>query len=158
VDLCNATSPRIAEIFMTETLSRGLLLQKFVRMEEETSLTRFTNAVLRQDLQMVYRILYRLSSLSISSSSGIIHLILILSHRSSNNFHQLNLTSEIHLQEELRSLTTKSDHQKEQVRPIPATLRLILTRLIKLLALHRWSFNPEELILPNRGQTSRRVV
>jgi hypothetical protein len=55
-------------------------------------------------------------------------------------------------------LTTKSDHQKEQVRPIPATLRLILTRLIKLLALHRWSFNPEELILPNRGQTSRRVV
>ena len=76
---------------MTETLSRGLLLQKFVRMEEETSLTRFTNAVLRQDFQMVYRILYRLSSISISSSSGIIHLI-TLSHRSSNNFHQLNLT------------------------------------------------------------------
>lgn len=91
MDLCNATSPRIAEIFRTETLSRGLLLQTFVRMEEETSLTRFTNAVLRQDHQMVYRILNRLSSLSISSSSGIIHL-LTFSHRSSNNFHQLNLT------------------------------------------------------------------
>ena len=157
MDLCNATSPRIAEIFRTETLSRGLLLQKFVRMEEETSLTRFTNAVLRQDLQMVYRILYRLSSLSISSSSGIIHL-LTFSHRSSNNFHQLNLTQEIPLQEELRSSTTKSDRQKEQVRPILATPRRILIRLIKPLALHQWSVNPEELILPNRGQKSKRVV
>ena len=85
MDLCNATSPRIVEIFRTETLSRGLLLQTFVQMEEETSLTRFTNAVLRQDQQMVYRILNRLSS-----SSGIIHL-LTFSHRSSNKFHQLNL-------------------------------------------------------------------
>ena len=76
---------------MTETRSKTLLLQKFVRMEEETSLTRFTNAVLQHDLQMAYRILHRLSSLSISSSSGIIHLI-TLSHRSSNKFHQLNLT------------------------------------------------------------------
>ena len=91
MDLCNATSPRIAETFMAETRSKTLLLQKFVRMEEETSLTRFTNAVLQHDLQMAYRILHRLSSLSISSSSGIIHLI-TLSHRSSNKFQQLNLT------------------------------------------------------------------
>ena len=157
MDLCNATSPRIAETFLTETRSKTLLLQKFVRMEEETTLTRFTNAVLQHDLQMVYRILYRLSSLSISSSSGIIHL-LTFSHRSSNNFHQLNLTQEIPLQEELRSSITKSDRQKEQVRPTQATPRRILIRLIKPLALHQWSVNPEELILPNRGQTSRRVV
>ena len=143
---------------MTETLSRGLLLQTFVRMEEETSLTRFTNAVLRQDHQMVYRILHRLSSTSIRSSSGIIYHTHILSHCSSNNFHQLNLTQEIPLQEELRSSTIKSDRQKEQVRPILATPRRILIRLIKPLALHQWSVNPEELFLPNRGRKSRRVV
>ena len=153
MDLCNATSPRIAEIFMTETLSRGLLLQKFVRMEEETSLTRFTNAVLRQDLQMVYRILYRLSSLSISSSSGIIHLILILSHCSSNKFHRLDLTQEIPLQEELRS-----DHQKERVRPIPVTLKRILILRIRLSAPNHMSIHPGELSFPNRGPNSRQVV
>ena len=157
MDLCNATSPRIAEIFRTETLSRGLLLQKFVRMEEETSLTRFTNAVLQHGLQMAYRILHRLSSLSISSSSGIIHLI-TLSHCSSNKFHQLDLTQEIHFQEELRSSTTKSDHQKERVRPIPVTPKRILILRIRLLALNHLSIHPGELSFPNRGPNSRQVV
>ena len=144
-------------IFRTETRSRGLRLRKFVRMEGETSLTRFTNAVRRQDHQMVYHVPYRLSSLSISRSSGVIHL-LIFSHRRNNNFHQLNLTQEIPLQEELRSSTTKSVRPKEQVRSILATPRRILIRLIRPFSLHQWSVNPEELFLPNRGRKSRRVV
>ena len=49
MDLCIATFPRIGEIFTTEILSRGPLLQIFVRMEEETLLTRFTNAARRRD-------------------------------------------------------------------------------------------------------------